>query len=210
MVLESESPSRGGRLEDPGSLSAARPVLTLERLKLDTPTLDDAADMVFLANNRRIAQMLARMPHPYGLADARKWIESIDATEPGTATFAVRLRSTGRLIGACGYHFGPVEGSREPQLGYWIGEPFWGKGYATEAAQAVIDHAFSVSGHSEILASCRLTNPGSRRVIEKCGFQYRESGMMRSLAHGGGAVPVETYRLDRKTWEALKGWRSVE
>lgn len=210
MVLESEGPLGGRRLEDPESLAAARPVLTLERLKLERPTLDDAADIVFLANNRRVAEMLARMPHPYQLADARKWIDGAVHAEPGAIKFAVRLRSTGRFIGACGY--GPMPGGDpdEVHLGYWIGEPFWGKGYATEAAHAVIDHAFNVAGHNEMLASCRLTNPASRRVIEKCGFQYRESGMMRSLAHGGSTVPVETYRLDRRTWQALKGWRDVE
>ncbi|WP_321499996.1 GNAT family N-acetyltransferase [Breoghania sp.] len=209
MVLESESLLEGGRLEDPSSLSAARPALTLERVKLDRPTMDDAADIVFLANNRRVAEMLASMPHPYGLAAARNWIESTRNTEPGTASYAVRLKSTGRIIGACGYQFGPVGQGREPELGYWIGEPFWGHGYATEAAQAVIDHAFTVAGHDAVTASCRLTNPASRRVIEKCGFQYRGSGVMRSLAHGGAMVPVETYVLDRKTWDALKGWRSV-
>ena len=209
MVLESESLLEGERYEDPSLSAAVRPVLTLEHLKLDRPTMDDAADIVFLANNRRVAEMLARMPHPYGLADARKWIQSTGNPEPGTITFAVRMKATGRIIGACGYQFGPAGHGSEPELGYWIGEPFWGHGYATEAAQAVIDHAFTFAGHRAILASCRLTNPASRRVIEKCGFQYAESGMMRSLAHGGAAVAVETYRLDRKTWEALKGWRAT-
>ncbi|MDJ0933308.1 GNAT family N-acetyltransferase [Breoghania sp.] len=199
----------GEKYEDPNPLAAARPALTLEHLKLDRPTMDDAADIVFLANNRHVAEMLARMPHPYGLADARKWIESTYSLEHGTTNFAVRLKSIGRIIGACGYQFGPVGHGSEPELGYWIGKPFWGHGYATEAAQAIIDHAFTVTGHRAILASCRLTNPASRRVIEKCGFQYSESGMMRSLAHGDVTVPVETYRLDRKTWEALKGWSTV-
>lgn len=177
--------------------------LITARLRLDRPELADAGDLLALANNRKIAEMTARMPHPYGVQDARSWIAGAANPVTGTATFAVRMRSTGRLIGACGY--GPMEGAGEPQLGYWIGEPFWGQGLATEAAHAVIDHAFGKGGLNELVGSCRLTNPASRRVLEKSGFQYRDRGMIRSRALGG-AVPVENYALDRKTWDAIRQW----
>lgn len=176
------------------------------RLKLDQPELADAGDIITLANNRKVAEMLSRMPHPYGLNDARQWIaRAQNANKKGSVTLAVRLRTTGRLIGACGIDRRQEDGPLE--LGYWIGEPHWGNGYATEAAHAVIDHAFTALGFSEIAGSCRLTNPGSRRVLEKCGFQYRDRGMIRSAALGG-AVPVENYALDRKVWMALKDWAS--
>ncbi len=183
------------------------PSLMTDRLRLDRPELADAGDILALANNRKMAEMTARMPYPYTMEDARQWIARADAAADGQAMFAVRLQITGRLIGACGY--GPLSGDvREPQLGYWIGEPFWGLGYATEAAHAVLDHAFDVGGHTELAGACRPTNPASRRVLEKCGFQYRDSGMIRSIS-AGGAVPIENYVLDRKLWMALKGWGSV-
>jgi RimJ/RimL family protein N-acetyltransferase len=52
--------------------------------------------------------------------------------------------------------------------------------------------------------SARVINPASRRVIHKCGFQYAGQGMMNSIV--AGQVPVERYRLDRKTWESLRSW----
>jgi RimJ/RimL family protein N-acetyltransferase len=91
------------------------------------------------------------------------------------------------------------------ELGYWLGEPYWRQGYATEAAHAVIDMAFRTRAVEQIDAHCRVSNPGSRRVIQKCGLQYQGAGMISSLALGG-AVPVEWYRLDRKTWLSLRTW----
>lgn len=199
MVLESEA-----RGEQP--YSHGPPRLTLEHLALDLPTIDDIADLVFLANNRRISEMLARMPYPYTPDDARRWVLAAQRPSAGAATFAVRLRATGRFIGAAGYT--PMPESGAVHLGYWIGQPFWDQGYATEAAHAVVDHAFAETPVDELVASVRPTNPASRRVLEKCGFQYRDSGMMRSLVHNG-AVAVENYRIDRKTWRALKDWRNA-
>lgn len=73
----------------------------------------------------------------------------------------------------------------------------------TEAAHALIDMAFRTREIDQIDARCRVTNIASRRVIQKCGFQFQGSGMVGSLALGG-MVPVEWYRLDRKTWVSLK------
>ncbi len=177
--------------------------LRTARLVLDKPRHDDLPDIIYLANNAKVAHMLAHMPHPYGIEDGREWIRRSRSEEPGSATFAIRLATTGRLIGACGY--GDRNDNGVPQLGYWIGEPFWGNGYATEAAQTIIDHAFSVSNLDELWCCCRMTNPASRRVIEKCGFQYAEVGIIRSVALAG-TVSVERYRLDVKAWAALKRW----
>ena len=90
------------------------------------------------------------------------------------------------------------------ELGYWIGEPHWKRGYATEAAHALVDLAFRSTAISVLHCSVRVINPASRRVIHKCGFQYAGQGMMNSIV--SGQVPVERYRLDRKTWESLRSW----
>ena len=81
----------------------------------------------------------------------------------------------------------------------------WGRGYATEATQAVIDRAFADDRHRRSLwCSNRASNGRARRVIEKCGFQFRETGMVRSPTRG--AVPVERFVLERRNWASLKSW----
>lgn len=177
--------------------------LKTERLLLDAPHREDAADLAFLANNKKIAQMLSRMPHPYGIADAHDFIaRSTDTSE--RIRYAIRLAATGRLIGLAGI----VRHERRDhyELGYWIGEPFWGHGYATEAARASVDFALAPDGLDLPLleARCRVNNPASRRVIERCGFQYHGQGMRRSRV--AGSVAVEVYRLSRELHLSLKQW----
>ena len=109
------------------------------------------------------------------------------------------------LIGGCG--FGAREGDA-PELGYWLGAPYWGKGYATEAVRAVADYAFTEGGYEFINAGARVTNPASRRVLEKCGFQWTGVGLYRIRAISSSA-PIDRFRLERRIWESLKSWREV-
>ena len=92
-----------------------------------------------------------------------------------------------------------------PELGYWLGVEHWGKGYATEALHAVIDYAFTDLGHPALTAAARVTNPLSRRVLEKCGFQWTGVGLCRIRAINSSA-PVDRFRLERGIWSALKTW----
>jgi RimJ/RimL family protein N-acetyltransferase len=175
------------------------PVLETERLVLRAPRLEDAKAVVTLAGDRRVAENTARIPHPYRVADAGEWISSVQAD---TGTFLITL--DGAPIGACGIDFrdGPT-----PELGYWLGAPFWGKGYATEAARAMIDHAFETLGHEALQAGARVSNPASRRVLEKCGFQWTGVGLYRIRAMNS-SVPCDRFRLDRGIWASLKSWAS--
>ena len=93
------------------------------------------------------------------------------------------------------------------EVATWIGEAFWGRGYATEATQAVVDLAFADTGATAVWCSNRVSNSRARRVIEKCGFQFRETGMVRSPV-SLGAIPVERYVLERRNWASLKSWAS--
>ena len=70
-----------------------------------------------------------------------------------------------------------------PEIGYWLGVPFWGNGYATEAARALIDHAFGDLGYAVLTAGARVSNPASRRVLEKCGFQWTGIGAVPHPRH---------------------------
>jgi len=178
------------------------PVLETERLVLRAPRLEDAKAVVALASDRRVAENTARIPHPYRMSDALEWITSVTAEE-GKQTFLITL--AGAPIGACGID---LREASTPELGYWIGAPHWGQGYATEAARAVIDHAFTDLGHEALQAGARVSNPASRRVLEKCGFQWTGVGLYRIRAMNS-SVPCDRFRLDRGIWTSLKSWANA-
>jgi RimJ/RimL family protein N-acetyltransferase len=133
------------------------PVLATARLVLRAPRRSDSKAIAVLANDRRIAANTARIPHPYAIEDAEQFIAAVNTRE-GEACFAVTL--DGAPIGVCSVDL------REdgPELGYWLGVPFWGRGLATEAARALIDHAFGDLEHETLISGARVNNPASRRV----------------------------------------------
>jgi RimJ/RimL family protein N-acetyltransferase len=177
---------------------ASTPVLETERLVLRTPRLEDAKRIAALANDRRIAENTARLPHPYSLADAKDFIRSVtDVTS--SESFVVTIG--GEVIGACGYELR----NSVPQIGYWLGVPFWGNGYATETARALIDHALGERFHTAVEARARTSNPASRRVLEKCGFQWTGVGLYR-IGAIRSAAPFDRFRLERAIWVSLKSW----
>jgi len=179
-------------------------VLETKRLILRAPQLGDAKAVAALANDRRIAENTARIPHPYRQADAESWIAGVNA-RADEQTFLIAL-ADGAVVGCCGFDLrdGPV-----PEIGYWLGTRHWGKGYATEAVRALIDHAFVNLEHKALQSSVRVTNPASRRVLEKCGFQWIGVGLCRIRALGS-SVPVDRFRLERGIWSALKSWGPVK
>jgi RimJ/RimL family protein N-acetyltransferase len=182
---------------------ASIPVLETTRLVLRAPRLEDAKALAALANDRRIAENTARIPHPYRHDHAETFITSVNK---GDGETALLVTLDGEPIGACG--FGSLdEGPCE--VGYWVGAPFWGKGYATEALRAVIDHAFTDTGLDALQASARVTNPASRRVLEKCGFQWTGVGLCRVRALAS-SVPVDRFRLERSIWASLKSWGAAK
>jgi RimJ/RimL family protein N-acetyltransferase len=174
------------------------PVLETKRLCLRAPRLGDAKTVATLANDRRIAENTARIPHPYKLSDAEDFITR--AGKPDEAVFLITLRDK-TVIGACGI----VLQEKVPELGYWLGVEYWGQGYATEALHAVIDYAFTDLAHEQLQAGARVTNPASRRVLEKCGFQWTGVGLCRIRAINSSA-PIDRFRLERGIWSALKTW----
>lgn len=193
MIKEAEA--EGG-----GRLAIDCPVLVTERLVLRPPHADDVPELVELANNRRVAEMLSRMPHPYGEAEARAFLAMASERRGNGCAYAVTLAENGAFVGCAGLN----ATSRGLEIGYWIGEPYWKRGYATEAAHALVDLAFRATDITELHVSCRVINPASRRVIHKCGFQYTGQGMLNSIS--AGQVPVEFYALDRRTWVSLRSW----
>jgi RimJ/RimL family protein N-acetyltransferase len=203
-----EDPSRSSeeRLR-PDRLRTDCPVLLSERLVLRAPHEEDIDALAHLANNANVATMVSRMPHPYTAKDAADFVRRTNIGEIGKCVYAITKSENGAFIGCCG-----VEPSHDPatvEIGYWLGQPYWNQGYMTEATHALIDMVFRTRECVEqIDARCRVTNVGSRRVIHKCGFQFQGSGLAASLALGG-TVPVEWFRLDRKTWMSLRSWGAL-
>jgi len=176
------------------------PVLRTERLVLRPPRRADTKAVAALINDRRIAENTTRIPHPYGRADAETFIASANRTE-GEAAYLITLADD-TLIGGCGLMRLDNE---DGEIGYWLGVPHWGQGFATEAARAVIDHAFAQLGYASLQAGARVSNPASRRVLEKYGFQWTGVGLYRIRALASSA-PIDHFRLDRGLWASLKSW----
>ena len=181
------------------------PVLETERLILRAPRLEDAKVLAALANDKRIAENTRRIPHPYKRSDADDFISAVNVPGPdGEVAFLITLRD-GPVVGACGIAM--QDGA--PDVGYWLGVKYWSKGYATEATRAVIDYAFTELGHDSLSAGARVTNPASRRILEKCGFQWTGVGLCRIRAIHSSA-PIDRFRLDRGLWLSLKSWGAVK
>jgi RimJ/RimL family protein N-acetyltransferase len=171
------------------------------RLILHPPKSDDAPEIARLADNCRIALMLARIPSPYAEKDAQDFIAWVKERPEGQAVFGLYRKSDPeRLIGVCGYDPFDRDG---PDLGYWLGEPYWGQGYMSEAASAVRDHAFTQCAHAVLHSGCRIPNLASRRVLEKIGFERVGLGHMFSRACGMN-VPLHRFLLTRARWEGLR------
>lgn len=151
------------------------------RLVLTTPTLAHVPGMAALANNERIHRVLSRLPHPYDENHGRDFVLRI-ARGPEEHAWAILLG--GRFIGTIGLHLLPGE---LPELGYWLGEPYWGRGYATEAAQAVVAAA-RAAGYTALRSRALLANTASRGVLRKAGFDELGESMDKSGTLTGQAV----------------------
>jgi hypothetical protein len=119
------------------------PVLETKRLVLRAPRLGDVKTLAALANDRRIAENTARIPHPYRSADAEEFIAS--ANRGNDTAFLITQRNgqgNAQVVGACG--FSQLD-RHPPEIGYWLGVKHWGKGYATEAVRAMIDPPSPIS-----------------------------------------------------------------
>jgi RimJ/RimL family protein N-acetyltransferase len=165
---------------------------------LRAPRHEDVETIAVLANDRRIAENTARIPYPYGVADAEQFIASANKHQ-GETCFLIVHDDT--VVGACGID--PREDA--PEVGYWLGARYWGRGLATEAVRAVIDHAFGDQQHEVLQAGARVSNPASRRVLEKCAFQWTGVRLTRIRAINSSA-PIDRFRLDRRLWLSLKAW----
>ena len=177
------------------------PILETARLTLRPWTLADASRMQQLAGNKCVARY-TRLPHPYEDGEAEKFISThaSDFEQGKSLVLAVTLQETGEIVGCIGLHGDFKSGIAE--LGYWIGAEYWGKGYCTEAAQAVVDYAFRALAVCRIHAAHFGGNPASGRVMEKVGLQ--PEGRRRGHLFRWGEYDDEVlYGLLRAEFEAF-------
>jgi len=174
-------------------------VLETERLSLRRPTLADVKAIARLANDRRIAENTRRLPFPYLQEHAIAFVRAV-AADGSELPFLIEQNFA--PIGMVGLSWQRPDA---PELGYWLGFDYWGRGFGTEAARAVIDYFFEEFDHETLFAGARVANPMSRNILEKCGFQWTGVELHRFEALGSSS-PVDAFRLSRSVWSSLKNW----
>lgn len=179
-----------------------RPTLLTSRLCLRPFRLSDAAEVQQLAGDFEVARQVEIIPHPYPDGVAEAWIQThADAFANRTGVIVALTRlSDNQLLGSMGLHLSREHATAE--LGYWIGRPFWGHGYATEAAQTLVEFGFQTLQLHRIYGRCFAGNPGSARVLSKVGMQF-EGCQRQHLVRFGVRHDLNLYGLLRTEWESL-------
>jgi RimJ/RimL family protein N-acetyltransferase len=165
-------------------------VVETERLRLQPLAETDIPELLPLIGDRRVAATTLRIPHPFSENDARQFLNS--PAERNELRLGIRLRQNGTFIGGVGLH--PCWEHKRAELGYWIGTPFWGHGFATEAAGAVVSYGFDELQLNRIFAAHFQRNPASGRILQKLGMKY-EGCLRQNILKWGEFVDVEMYSI---------------
>ena len=154
----------------------------------------DEPSLVRHANSRTIWRNLRdAFPHPYTLVDAKRWIEIANPATPIT-NFAIVVE--GAAVGAIGLMLREDVFRRSAEIGYWLGEEFWGRGIVSEAVRAVTDYAFETFDLCRVYAGVFEWNPASMRVLEKAGYEF-ECRMKKSVTKDGETIDELIYAVVR-------------
>lgn len=164
-----------------------------EILATDIPTI------IKYAGNSNVAKHLLNLPHPYYEKDAIFWINMAHQgwVDGSKCIFGIRLKENQEFIGGVGLHIDTRFNRAE--LGYWIGEPFWGKGYMTEALATVIKYGFEEKELNKIFAIHLLENPASGKVMAKNGM-LKEGEMKEHVTNQNEYKDIAQYGLTRSQY----------
>jgi [ribosomal protein S5]-alanine N-acetyltransferase len=144
------------------------------------------------ANNPNVSRnMRDRFPHPYSRADAAWWIARAGAQSPQT-DFAIVVE--GEAAGGIGFILQEDVSRRSVEIGYWLGEAFWGRGIATDAVRAMTDHIFANFDVCRIYATVFESNPASSRVLDKAGF-ILEGRLRKAVTKSGETIDALMYAM---------------
>lgn len=164
-----------------------RPAIATERLVLRGLADADAPAIAEFAGDFNVAAMTARMPHPYALSDAEGFVGHVQRLDPRREpVFGIEHRQFG-VIGVLGFH---EDGQGRPEVGYWLGRPFWGRGYASEALKAAMAWARADWGKSAVWAGHFADNRASGGVLVNAGFLYTGDVERRPCLARGEDVPT--------------------
>ncbi len=171
--------------QDPASL------VTLRRL-----TPGDAAAVERLISDRAIADTTLSIPHPYPAGGAAEWIaeKQVEFEEGRSAGFGIIGRAEGALVGCIGVRIESDQNRGE--FGYWIGRPYWNRGYGTAAVRLFLDYCFCDLALRRVYAEHFTRNPASGRVLEKAGLQ-REGMLRQHVCKEGRYEDIVLYGLLR-------------
>ncbi len=172
-------------------------VLETQRLQLRPYSEEDIPELLPLIGAREVAATTMRIPHPYVEQDARQFLDRIQIDDE--VRLGIRLRTDGRLVGGVGLRLSPQQ--KHAELGYWIGVPYWGNGYATEAAREMVRHGFEHMELHRIFASHFKGNVASGRVLAKLGMRY-EGCQREHVQKWGQFIDSELYGILRSEWES--------
>ncbi|MDD7909828.1 GNAT family N-acetyltransferase [Pseudovibrio exalbescens] len=176
------------------------PVLKGERVTLRAFTKEDIPNLVNYLDNFKVSSMLNPVPHPYSIADAEDWV-AFTASSDMDDTINWAIDDGTGLIGAIG-----LSGLRgDNSFGYWLGQPFWGRGYASEAGRAVLKFCFAHYPELHELNSYAFReNQASQNVLGKLGFLRTGEATRTSKARPDEQIPSVTFALTRKRYLAEK------
>jgi ribosomal-protein-alanine N-acetyltransferase len=180
--------------------------LQTDRLLLRPLVPQDAEPLERLAGDRAIADTMISVPHPFTSRDAQDWITAYGepAGDGPHRYFAVCLGSSGELVGITALRDIDDQHS-QAELSFWIGQPYWGRGFASAAAGAVLQYAFEVLGLNRVTAYHMLRNPASGRVLTRLGF--RQEGILRQRVRKWGVFEdVAAYAVLRAEYCGAVRW----
>jgi RimJ/RimL family protein N-acetyltransferase len=167
------------------------------RFVLRQPEQGDAEPIARFLNDFAVAGNLARVPFPYHVSDARAWLRTrVPGLPVEETTLSIDLPGEG-LVGHVGFHRGP----QGPILGYWLGQPFWGRGIMTEAVTASLDWFFRLSTAPVIHSGVFHFNAASLAIQTRIGFTESGRSTLLCLARGAEVEHIDT-QLTRSVWKA--------
>ena len=178
------------------------PSLESERLRLGQLSAKDIPSITAYADNPNISKMTLNLPYPYFEKDAIFWINMSNQgfQNKNKYIFGVFLQSTAEFIGGIGLHLN--EQYDRAEIGYWIAEPFWGKGYCSEAVSLILNFGFNELKIHKIYASHLIGNPASGKVMINNGM-IKEGEMIDHFKKGDEYRSVRQYRLTKAEYDAL-------
>ena len=181
-------------------------IIETEQLRLRPLIQSDAVAIAREVGNFNVSRNLARVPHPYSMAEALDFLDWIKSYDQRSLVCGIELKSSpSQLIGVISYEFSPAEDVAE--LGYWFAENHWGKGYGTQSASAMVHHAFMVGSHARLVASYHNDNPASARILHNLGFKPISFEKHYSKAQG---IDVSSTKLNltREHWQTNQPFTS--